>query len=119
MVTDLFFRTHKHALNEIMLIVDHIPHENKTYMRHIRFFGTKIYFEGIGINVKYMSSVFCQIYLTFIRKIYTKYTLIIQLFAKVQFIYFDTYVTYMLRAYFSIWDSSGKIYLTNHIIHNH
>ena len=34
-------------------------------------------------------------YLTFIKKIYAKYILIIQLFAKIYFRYFDIYVRYI------------------------
>ena len=58
-------------------------------MRHIKLFGMKIYFEGLGIiYVKYILANISQ-------KIYAKYILIIQLFAKIYFIYFDIYVTYM------------------------
>ena len=58
-------------------------------MRHIKVFGMKIYFEGLGIAyVKYISNIFWRIYLIFIKKIYVKYILILQLFAKIYFIYF-------------------------------
>ena len=59
-------------------------------MRHIQLFGMKIYFKGPGIMyVKYILANISQ-------KIYAKYILIIQLFAKIYFIYFDIYVTYIL-----------------------
>ena len=65
------------------------PHENEIYMRHIQLFGMKIYFEGLGIiYVKYILANISQ-------KIYAKYILIIQLFAKIYFVYFDIYVTYI------------------------
>ena len=65
------------------------PHENQIYMRHIQLFGMKIYFEGLGIiYVKYILANIFQ-------KIYAKYILIIQLFAKIYFIYFYIYVTYI------------------------
>ena len=58
-------------------------------MRHIQLFGMKIYFKDLGITyVKYILANISQ-------KIYTKYILIIQLFAKIYFIYFDIYVTYI------------------------
>ena len=62
------------------------PHENEIYMRHIQLLGMKIYFEGLGIiYVKYILANISQ-------KIYTKYIRIIQLFAKIYFIYFDIYI---------------------------
>ena len=65
-------------------------------MRRIQLFGMKIYFEGLGIvYVKYISNIFWRIYLTFRNKIYATYILIIQLFAKIYFIYFDIYVAYI------------------------
>ena len=58
-------------------------------MRHIQLFGMKIYFEGLGIiYVKYILANVSQ-------KIYEKYILILQLFAKIYFINFDIYVTYI------------------------
>ena len=32
----------------------YFSYENKVYMQHIKRFGTKIYFDGIGMSVKYM-----------------------------------------------------------------
>ena len=58
-------------------------------MQHIQLFGMKIYFEGLGIiYVKYILA-------NISKKIYAKYILIIQFFAKIYFIYFDIYVTYI------------------------
>ena len=34
------------------------PHENKIYVRYIQYFGTQIYFNAIGIYVKYMSDIY-------------------------------------------------------------
>ena len=66
-----------------------IPHENEIYMRHIKLFGMKIYFEGLEIiYVKYIFANTSQ-------KKYAKYILIIQPFAKIYFIYFDIYFTYI------------------------
>ena len=65
-------------------------------MRLIKLYGTKIYFEGhwniFQIYVKY---ILAKTYLTFKKKIYAKYILDIQLFAKIYFEYFDIYVTYI------------------------
>ena len=58
-------------------------------MRLIQLFGTNIYFDGIRISVNVN-----RIYVTFKDKIYAKYILFVQLFAKIYFIYFDIYVTY-------------------------
>ena len=58
-------------------------------MRHIQLFGIKIYFEGLRII--YDKYILANISL----KIYAKYILIIQLFAKIYFIYFAIYVTYI------------------------
>ena len=58
-------------------------------MRHIQLFGMKIYFEGLEIiYVKYILANISQ-------KIYVKYILIIQLFAKIYFIYFDIGICYI------------------------
>ena len=59
------------------------------YMRHIQLFVMKIYFEGLRIiYVKYILANISQ-------KIYAKYILTTRLFAKIYFIYFDIYVTYI------------------------
>ena len=52
----------------------------------------KIYFGAIGIHVEYILANISNFY----QKIYPKYILIIQLFAKIYFISFDIYVTYIL-----------------------
>ena len=58
-------------------------------MRHVELFGMKIYFEGVGIiYVKYILANISQ-------KIYAEYILNIQIFAKIYFISFDIYVTYI------------------------
>ena len=60
------------------------PHENEIYMRHIQLFGMKIYFEGLEIiYVKYILANISQ-------KIYAKYILITQLFAKKKFHIYST-----------------------------
>ena len=64
------------------------PHLNGIYMRHIQLFGMEIYFRGLGIiYIKY-------ILVNISNKIYAKCILLMQVFAKIHFIYFDIYVTY-------------------------
>ena len=63
----------------------------------------KIYFEGLGIiYVKYILANISQ-------KIYAKYILIIQLFAKIYFVYFDIYVTYIFFHVGSAQVVEGKV----------
>ena len=57
---------------------------------------TKMYFGVIEIYFKYMLNIFWQKYFTYIKKIYAKYILIVQLLAKIYFIHFDIYLTYIL-----------------------
>ena len=64
-------------------------------MRHIELLTTKIYFGFIEIYVKYMSNIFWRIYLTFIKKMCIKYILNIHSLAKIYFIHFAIYVTYI------------------------
>ena len=84
---NMLFPNRKKKLKK--LLYKWFPHGNEIYMQHIQLFGMKIYFEGLGIiYVKYILANISQ-------KIYVKYILIIQLFAKIYFIYFDIYVTYL------------------------
>ena len=48
----------------------------------------------ISASLKYVSNIFSRIYLTFVKKIYVKYILIIEFLAKIYFISFDRYLTY-------------------------
>ena len=79
-------------------------------MRHIQLFATKIYFGVIEIYVKYILNM-CQIYfgeytyLTFIKKIYVEYILIIQLLAKIYFIHFDIHI-YVIYIYIFFYMSN-------------
>ena len=72
-------------------MADH-PRENKIYIRHIQLLAWKYILRAF---VKYISNILWRIYHDFINKIYAKYILIIQPFAKIYFIYFDICVTYI------------------------
>ena len=68
-------------------MLQNYPHENEIYMQHIQLFVMKIFFKGLRIiYVKYILASISQ-------KIYAKYILIKQLFAKIYLKYFDIYVT--------------------------
>ena len=61
------------------------------YPTYTTFWHGKIYFDGIGINVKYILADISHFYTENECKKYLNYTL----FAKIYFIYFDIYDTYI------------------------